>query len=126
MNAFNNPAKSEIETLSAVTLATTDMEKNDHFYESIRFRLKSGGADSAFTSFFLDRSSFNLAATTQGPVTWWGRVIFYVSDVDVSYRNALAAGLLPQFPPRDGSWGERYFHIIDPSGHELSFAKPLG
>ncbi|MEE9270499.1 MAG: VOC family protein, partial [Candidatus Krumholzibacteria bacterium] len=22
-------------------------------------------------------------------------------------------------------WGERYFHITDPDGHELSFARPL-
>jgi uncharacterized glyoxalase superfamily protein PhnB len=28
-------------------------------------------------------------------------------------------------PPRDGSWGERYFHIKDPDGHELSFAELL-
>jgi len=126
MNEFSNPGKSKIEALSAVTLATADMAKAVQFYGSLGFQLKSGGADSAFTSFFLDRSSFNLAAATRGPVTWWGRVIFYVSDVDVLYRNALAAGLLPQFSPRDGSWGERYFHIIDPSGHELSFAKPLG
>ncbi|MEC7657646.1 MAG: VOC family protein, partial [Pseudomonadota bacterium] len=25
----------------------------------------------------------------------------------------------------DASWGERYFHITDPDGHELSFAHPL-
>ena len=27
--------------------------------------------------------------------------------------------------PRDGSWGERYFHMYDPDGRELSFARPL-
>ena len=26
--------------------------------------------------------------------------------------------------PRDAPWGERYFHLIDPDGHELSFATP--
>ena len=25
----------------------------------------------------------------------------------------------------DAEWGEHYFHIADPDGHELSFAKPL-
>jgi uncharacterized glyoxalase superfamily protein PhnB len=25
----------------------------------------------------------------------------------------------------DESWGERYFHIVDPDGHELSFARPI-
>ena len=28
--------------------------------------------------------------------------------------------------PRDAEWGERYFHITDPDGHELSFARPVG
>ena len=27
--------------------------------------------------------------------------------------------------PQDASWGERYFHMRDPDGHELSFAPPL-
>jgi len=26
---------------------------------------------------------------------------------------------------RDAERGERYFHLLDPDGHELSFAKPL-
>ena len=29
------------------------------------------------------------------------------------------------FAPRDATWGERYFHIVDPDGHELSFAQPI-
>lgn len=27
--------------------------------------------------------------------------------------------------PQDASWGERYFHMSDPDGHELSFALPI-
>jgi uncharacterized glyoxalase superfamily protein PhnB len=27
--------------------------------------------------------------------------------------------------PRDAEWGERFFHLSDPDGHELSFARPL-
>ena len=46
-------------------------------------------------------------------------------DVDAVYERALAAGLQPSTHPRDAEWGERYFHIFDPDGHEISFAKPL-
>ena len=53
------------------------------------------------------------------------RVIFYVADVDALYGRALAAGYQPTTVPRDAEWGERYFHLIDPDGHELSFARPL-
>jgi uncharacterized glyoxalase superfamily protein PhnB len=45
--------------------------------------------------------------------------------VDALYAHVLALGLEPQAPPRDAEWGERYFHLTDPDGHELSFARPL-
>ena len=52
-------------------------------------------------------------------------IIFYVADVDALYDRALAAGSQPVTAPRDAEWGERFFHLIDPDGHELSFARPL-
>jgi uncharacterized glyoxalase superfamily protein PhnB len=54
-----------------------------------------------------------------------GGVIFYVTDVDALYERALAAGCQPATVPRDAEWGERFFHLVDPDGHELSFARPL-
>jgi hypothetical protein len=27
--------------------------------------------------------------------------------------------------PHDAEWGERFFYLIDPDGHELSFARAL-
>jgi hypothetical protein len=33
-------------------------------------------------------------------------------------------GFTPE-PLSDASRGERYCHLLDPDGHELSFAKPL-
>ena len=55
----------------------------------------------------------------------WGRVIFYVDDVDAMHHRAVAAGIHPSFAPADAPWGERYFHVRDPDGHELSFARLL-
>jgi uncharacterized glyoxalase superfamily protein PhnB len=51
-------------------------------------------------------------------------VIFRVDDVDALYRSLNAQAPVLE-SPKDGSWGERYFHLIDPDGHELSFAEPL-
>jgi uncharacterized glyoxalase superfamily protein PhnB len=48
-----------------------------------------------------------------------------VADVDALYDRALATGYQPATVPRDADWGERFFHLIDPGGYELSFAKPL-
>ena len=43
----------------------------------------------------------------------------------VQFYRALAAGYQPATVPRDAEWGERFFHLVDPDGHELSFARPL-
>ena len=54
-----------------------------------------------------------------------GRVIFYVDDVDHLYQQLVDAGVNPSTAPQDAPWRERYFHVNDPDGHELSFAKPI-
>lgn len=120
-----NPIGPRIESLSAITLATGNMPRAVLFYEALGFPIKFGGSQEAFTSFAFGGSYLNLIVDTRAPVNWWGRVIIYVSDVDALYRKALAAGLKPSLEPSDAPWGERYFHITDPDGHELSFAKPL-
>lgn len=135
-SAASNPANApsaqsaqtepRIESLSAITLATSDMASAVQFYQSLGFPLKFGGPREAFTSFAFGGAFLNLIADERAPVNWWGRVIVYVSDVDALYRKALAAGLTPSLEPSDAPWGERYFHITDPDGHEISFAKPLG
>lgn len=96
------------------------------FYEALGFVLKHGGPNARFTSFHAGSGYLNLT-TIPGELTrtWWGRAIFYVDDVDAQYALAVSAGLTPEFAPRDGSWNERYFHIVDPDGHELSFARPI-
>ncbi|WP_244158544.1 VOC family protein [Caballeronia fortuita] len=114
-----------VESLSAITLATRDMPRAVRFYEALGFRIVHGGASEAFTSFALGSSFLNLTTETHAPIHFWGRVIVYVSDVDAFYRQAQARGIEPQFAPRDAPWNERYFHLTDPDGHELSFARPL-
>ncbi len=117
---------SGIHLISAITLATTDMARSMRFYQTLGFEFYHGGEQSSFTSFRAGSSYLNLIATSAGQSpTSWGRVIFYVADVDALYEHAIAQGLRPETSPRDASWGERYFHINDPDGHEISFAKPL-
>ena len=86
-----------INSISAVTLATHEMARAVRFYRCLGFSLRHGG----------------------------GRIVLYVSDVDAIYEIALANGLDPDSTPRDAEGGERYFHLSDPDGHQLSFAKPL-
>ena len=114
------------EQINAVTLSVADMARSFAFYSSLGFENEYGGPDAAFTSFRIGGQFLNLDLVpgyTAGPN--WGRVIFHVSDVDAVYRHALEWDLHPSMGPSDATWGERYFHILDPDGHELSFAKRL-
>jgi catechol 2,3-dioxygenase-like lactoylglutathione lyase family enzyme len=120
------PALSPIEAISAVTLATHDMSRAVQFYRALGFELRYGGESADFSSFHAGAGYLNLILQPQARRwSWWGRVIFHVRDVDALYRRALAAGLSPSTSPADAAWGERYFHITDPDGHEISFARLL-
>jgi catechol 2,3-dioxygenase-like lactoylglutathione lyase family enzyme len=115
-----------IESISAITLATHDMPRAVHFYRSLGFEVLYGGETGAFTSFRAGSGYLNLIAQgADKQWSWWGRVIFFVDDVDALYGRARSAGWEPSTVPRDAEWGERYFHLTDPDGHELSFARPL-
>ena len=115
-----------IEGISAVTLGTHEMGQAVRFYRALGFEILYGDEESSFTSFRAGTSYLNLIAQPAGRRWfWWGRVIFYVADVDALYDRALAAGYQPATAPRDAEWGERFFHLTDPDGHELSFARPL-
>ena len=115
-----------IEGVSAVTLGTHEMSRAVQFYRALGFEVLHGGEWSSFTSFRVGTSYLNLIdQPAERRWSWWGRVIFYVTDVDALYERALAAGYKPATVPRDAEWGERFFHLVDPDGHELSFARPL-
>jgi catechol 2,3-dioxygenase-like lactoylglutathione lyase family enzyme len=115
-----------IEAISAITLATHDMARAVRFYEALGFEVLHGGEDAPFTSFRAGAGYLNLIAqSADRHWSWWGRAIFYVADVDAFYANAVAKGYCPDETPRDAAWGERFFHLTDPDGHELSFARPL-
>ena len=114
-----------IKHISAVTFAVRDMRKAVEFYQRLGFELFYGGADSTFSSLRAGEAVVNLATTSAYEGGWWGRVIFRVDDVDAYYRELVERGLTPE-SPRNAPWGERFFHINDPDGHELSFAEVLG
>ncbi len=114
--------------ISAVTLHTADMAASVHFYEAIGFQRLAGGPDAPFTTLAVGSGYLNLQLEPDPlnrPVAIWGRIIFWVDDVDRQHRRVLDAGFTPTTSPADAPWGERYFHVRDPDGHELSFATPL-
>jgi catechol 2,3-dioxygenase-like lactoylglutathione lyase family enzyme len=117
---------SPVQTLNAVTLATADMAASTAFYTALGFDVRAGGERASFTTYAVGEGFLNVQLDPlHAPIAAiWGRAIFWVDDVDAMYARAIEHGYLPLTTPADASWGERYFHIHDPDGHELSFARP--
>jgi catechol 2,3-dioxygenase-like lactoylglutathione lyase family enzyme len=132
--------------ISAVTLSVKNMEKSCRFYSIIPgFKVTYGGSYSdSFTTFEIGESStykmyLNLEVKNNIDSTIcdhsdkmdFGRIIFYSEDVDKLYSrftNDASISELVSFEnePLNASWGERFFHMRDPDGYQLSFAMPIG
>ena len=113
-----------IQAVSAVTFAIRDMARSLEFYRKLGFELVYGGEHTLFSSLKAGTAFVNLAVRPAYEHRWWGRIIFRVDDVDAHHRMVQAQGLMAD-APQDAAWGERFFHITDPDGHELSFAELL-
>ena len=115
-----------VEKIAAVTLRVADMRRSVRFYQDVLgMEIVFGGEDAFFSSLRAKDGSAPILNLEQGrSVTGWGRMIFYVADVDLFWEYLREKGFNPE-SPRDASWGERYFHMPDPDGHELSFARPI-
>jgi catechol 2,3-dioxygenase-like lactoylglutathione lyase family enzyme len=113
------------QSISAITLAVKHMAIAFAFYHALGLELVYGGPEAVFSSFRVGEGFLNLLVVPGYTGRWWGRAILWVDDVDAVYTRALAGGLAPHASPSDAPWGERFFHITDPDGHEISIARPL-
>jgi len=116
----------QLQRISAITLRVSDMARSIAFYNGVLgLELLYGGKDSFFSSLrtrTIKDVILNLEQGESHPE--WGRIIFYVQDVDGFWYYLKSKGFNPP-NPQDAAWGERYFHLNDPDGHQLSFAQPL-
>lgn len=115
-----------VEKISAVTFQVTNMRLAVRFYRDVLgMEVIYGGEESDFSSLRARETESAILNLQRGhPEKRWGRLILEVSDVDAFWSHLKEKGFDPA-RPQDGAWGERYFHMPDPDGHELSFARPL-
>ena len=118
--------------ISAVTVRVKDMGLSCQFYSRLPgFRLAHGGPAEPFTSFEVGSDMYlNLELVQGAGAPDFGRIIFHADDVDALYGHMKGDGFLSgaatlEGEPRDAPWGERFFHVRDPDGYQLSFARPL-
>ena len=114
-----------VEKISAVTLKVASMRTSVRFYKDVLgMEIIYGGEGGSFSSLRAKDAECPILNLEQGrSVPGWGRMIFYVADVDAFWEHLRGKGFQAE-SPRDAHWGERYFHMPDPDGHELSFARP--
>jgi catechol 2,3-dioxygenase-like lactoylglutathione lyase family enzyme len=118
--------KPRIERVSAITLKVARMEESVRLYQHVLgLELLYGSPNAGFASLRIRDAEFPLINLQLGrPTANWGRIIFRVPDVDAFWAHLKQNRFEPD-RPQDAFWGERYFHMRDPDGHELSFARPL-
>jgi catechol 2,3-dioxygenase-like lactoylglutathione lyase family enzyme len=129
----------ELLRISAVTLLVKDMHKSYCFYSKVPGFHISYFTDK-FITFTLGRNHerethLNLElkkcdGIQSGEEIHFGRIIFYVDNVDAlhSYFKSevnILKLITIEKEPENAAWGERYFHIRDPDGYQISFAEPI-
>ena len=136
----------KVSKVSAVTLIIKNMKRSCNFYSQIPgFKLVYGGSSTdPFTTYQIGKCiptaylnlELSVAAANSNHNEQnknkrrFGRIIFYTKDVDKLYsylrsNKRITNTISFQNEPMDSPWGERYFHICEPDGYELSFAKPI-
>jgi len=111
--------------LNAITFVTADMAASVAFWQTAGFPLAYGGPEAEFTSLKVGSNFVNLTTMESAAGGFWGRIIIHVPSPDETHGRLVAAGYEPAAEPRDAPWGERYFHVLAPSGNEISFARKL-
>jgi catechol 2,3-dioxygenase-like lactoylglutathione lyase family enzyme len=134
----------DVYRISAVTLIIKNMKRSCNFYSQIPgFKLVYGGsADDSFTTYKIGNNTsaylnleLNLDSNINNPTNYLdkghcGRIIFHTDDVDILYSylkgNKEISNMISfENEPKDAPWKERYFHIREPDGYQLSFATPI-
>jgi catechol 2,3-dioxygenase-like lactoylglutathione lyase family enzyme len=139
-----NDAIMEIYRISAVTLKVRNMGESCAFYSKLPgFTLAYGGPKTSFTTFEVGRgtkmylnlelqddTARHVSTDPDMPTKSFGRIIFHTDDVDGLYRfmtteSGISHAAIFENAPKDASWGERFFHVSEPDGYQLSFAQPI-
>lgn len=120
------------------------MEKSCNFYSQIPgFKVVYGGSsEDTFTTIEIGEqitkmylnlelgiANSNHSGSDRKRQQHFGRIIFHTDDVDKLYSyfkgNMNISSLISlENEPTNAAWGERFFHIREPDGYQLSFAEP--
>ena len=95
-----------VERISAITLRVENMRASVRFYRDVLgLEITYGGEEAYFSSLRTKDGQNPILNLEQGkPAREWGRVIFYVVDVDAVWAYLKQREFDPE-RPRDATWG---------------------
>ncbi|KAJ1454299.1 hypothetical protein M885DRAFT_522139 [Pelagophyceae sp. CCMP2097] len=117
--------------INAVTVASNEPYVEAEFFVKLGFQLTYNTSDFCTVDaadFHVNIFKSDFAPAPVGTWNGWGRAIIYVDEpasVDAVYDVGVANGLVAEAPPADAEWGERYFQILSPMGHEFAISARL-
>src|SRR5260370_36890421 len=101
-----------VEKISAITIKVNDMARSVHFYTMLLgLKVLYGGENPSFFSLQTLGAKDTLLKLEKGHMTPpWGRIIFYVENVDSFLAHLKEKGIVSAKPPAS-AWGGREFHL---------------
>ena len=111
-------------SLEGLTLHVDDVERSRDFYLRIPGAVLVDHRPGDFALLQIGGARLGLLTTRylRGGGPGFHMEISTSSDaVDALYEQVRAAGIEPDGPPADRSWGERTFHVTDPDGNLIEF-----
>src|SRR5260370_7478586 len=89
-----------VEKISAITIKVNDMARSVHFYNRLLgLKVLYGGQNTCFSSLQTLGAKDTILNLDGGPLTApWGRVIFYVSDLDPFFAHTQTTIYCPPKP----------------------------
>jgi hypothetical protein len=110
--------------MRAVILASGAMSEAMTFSTPLGFTLVDASPPARFRPLPAGDALINRAPAPHVKLTWWGRTMVRVDNVETLDAMAVAQGWTPS-ALRHGSWGERSLHLTDPHGQARSLAQRL-
>ena len=114
--------------INAVTLVTADMARSYAFYAALGFDTHASAGRTRRSRPTASATASSTCSSTPRTRRCRRSGAASSSGSPTSTRCTRARrahGYAPEMAPADAPWGERYFHLRDPDGHELSFARLL-
>lgn len=116
-------------SLTGLTLHVEDVDRSRDFYMRIPGAVLLFQRPGQFALIQIGQGRLGLldaGVLPAGAPRFHVEISSSAAGVDALHEHVRAAGIEPDGPPVDRTWGERTFHVSDPDGNMVEFDSTLG